>query len=228
MESIFIVEDNESIREAVAGYLKLADYNVTQFEGVTGVKDAIIEKKPDLLILDVMLPDGDGFIFAKELRQYSRVPLIFLSARESESDRITGFEIGADDYIVKPFSSKELVLRVAAVLRRASKNAQVTEGTVWKLGNDVLDFDEGSHRALLNGEELKLTAAEWKILVFLSSSGNAVVSREQILDQCLEYSFDGYDRTVDTHIKNLRAKLGRPDWVETVRGYGYRFAGELK
>ena len=228
MESIFIVEDNDSIREAVAGYLKLADYSVTQFEGVTGVKDAIIEKKPDLLILDVMLPDGDGFIFAKELRQYSRVPLIFLSARESESDRITGFEIGADDYIVKPFSSKELVLRVGAVLRRASKNAQTTEGTIWSLGNDVLDFDEGSHRALLNGEELKLTAAEWKILVFLSSSGNAVVSREQILDQCLEYSFDGYDRTVDTHIKNLRAKLGRPDWVETVRGYGYRFAGELK
>jgi DNA-binding response OmpR family regulator len=228
MESIFIVEDNESIREAVAGYLKLADYIVTQFEGVTGVKEAIIDKKPDLLILDVMLPDGDGFIFAKELRQYSRVPLIFLSARESESDRITGFEIGADDYIVKPFSSKELVLRVGAVLRRASKATQTTEGTIWKLGKDELDFDEGSHRAILNGEELKLTAAEWKILVFLSSSGNAVVSREQILDQCLEYSFDGYDRTVDTHIKNLRAKLGRPDWVETVRGYGYRFAGELK
>ncbi|MBN2628567.1 MAG: response regulator transcription factor [Spirochaetales bacterium] len=228
MESIFIVEDNDSIREAVAGYLKLADYNVTQFPGVSGVKEAIIEKKPDLLILDVMLPDGDGFIFAKELRLYSRVPLIFLSARESESDRITGFEIGADDYIVKPFSSKELVLRVGAVLRRANKNAQETEGTLWKLGNDELDFDEGAHRALLNGEELKLTAAEWKILVFLSSSGNAVVSREQILDQCLEYSFDGYDRTVDTHIKNLRAKLGRPDWVETVRGYGYRFAGELK
>ncbi|MDC7219503.1 MAG: response regulator transcription factor [Spirochaetales bacterium] len=229
MESIFIVEDNDSIREAVAGYLKLADYDVTQFEGVSGVKEAIIERKPDLLILDVMLPDGDGFIFAKELRQYSRVPLIFLSARESESDRITGFEIGADDYIIKPFSSKELVLRVAAVLRRATQNEEAAEGgTIWKLGNDELDFDEGSHRAVLNGKEVKLTAAEWKILVFISSTGNAVVSREQILDQCLEYSFDGYDRTVDTHIKNLRAKLGRPDWVETVRGYGYRFAGELK
>lgn len=228
MESIFIVEDNGSIREAVAGYLKLADYDVTQFEGITGLKEAVMENSPDLVILDVMLPDGDGFIFAKEMRQYSRTPIIFLSARESESDRITGFEIGADDYIVKPFSSKELVLRVAAVLRRASKGPMDTVGTIWNLGNDELDFDEGSHRALINGEELKLTAAEWKILVFLSSSGNSVISREKILDQCLEYSFDGYDRTVDTHIKNLRAKLGRPDWIETVRGYGYRFVGEMK
>ena len=228
MSSIFIVEDNEPIREAVSGYLKLADYEVTQFGGITGLKDAILEEKPDLLILDVMLPDGDGFIFAKELRQYSRIPLIFLSARESESDRITGFEIGADDYIVKPFSSKELVLRVDAVLRRACCETPAGSGSQWHLGQDILDFDEGTHIALLNGTELKLTAAEWKILIFLSSRGNAVISREKILDQCLEYSFDGYDRTVDTHIKNLRAKLGRPDWIETVRGYGYRFSGELQ
>lgn len=228
MESIFIVEDNDSIREAVAGYLKLADYEVTQFSGVSGLKEAIMEKKPDLLILDVMLPDGDGFIFAKEMRQYSKIPLVFLSARESESDRITGFEIGADDYIVKPFSSKELVLRVAAVLRRSGNEGANGGGTVWVLGRDILDFDESTHIARINDKEIKLTAAEWKILIFLSSRGNAVVSREKILDECLEYSFDGYDRTVDTHIKNLRAKLGRPDWIETVRGYGYRFAGEMK
>jgi DNA-binding response OmpR family regulator len=169
MESIFIVEDNESIREAVAGYLKLSDYEVTQFSGISGLKEAVMEDKPDLLILDVMLPDGDGFIFAKELRQYSKVPLIFLSARESESDRITGFEIGADDYIVKPFSSKELVLRVDAVLRRAGHDSRTGNGNIWILGNDTLDFDEGAHIALMNGEEVKLTAAEWKILVFLSS-----------------------------------------------------------
>ena len=227
MAHIFVVEDNESILEAVTGYLKLADHQVSGFGNLAGVRGALENQKPDLILLDVMLPDGDGFIFAKELLSRSSIPVIFMSARESESDRITGFEIGADDYIVKPFSPKELVLRVAAVLKRSSppklKGGHHQE---WQLEGQVIRTDEDSHKASLNGEPLKLTAAEWKILLYLSSNGGAVVTREQILDRCLEYSFEGYDRTVDTHIKNLRAKLGLPGWIETVRGYGYRFAGE--
>jgi len=226
MAHIYVVEDNESIREAVTGYLQLADHEVSGFGDLAGVKTALEDRVPDLILLDVMLPDGDGFIFAKELLAQNSIPLIFMSARESESDRITGFEIGADDYIVKPFSPKELVLRVAAVLKRASGPSVHAARHSWALEGHELTTDEDSHKASLNGEPLKLTAAEWKILLYLSSNNGAVVTREQILDRCLEYSFEGYDRTVDTHIKNLRAKLGQPGWIETVRGYGYRFAGE--
>jgi DNA-binding response OmpR family regulator len=227
MAHIYVVEDNESIREAVTGYLQLADHEVSGFGDLTGAKAALEERKPDLLLLDVMLPDGDGFIFAKELLTRQAIPIIFMSARESESDRITGFEIGADDYIVKPFSPKELVLRVAAVLKRTSGPVVAPSSHSWTLEGHKLTTDEDSHKASLNGEPLKLTAAEWKILLYLSSNGGAVVTREQILDRCLEYSFEGYDRTVDTHIKNLRSKLGLAGWIETVRGYGYRFAGEV-
>jgi len=226
MAHIFVVEDNESIREAVTGYLQLADHEVSGFGDLTSARASLEERRPDLILLDVMLPDGDGFIFAKELLSTQSIPLIFMSARESESDRITGFEIGADDYIVKPFSPKELVLRVAAVLKRTSGPALRISRHSWILDGHTLTTDEDSHKATLDDEILKLTAAEWKILLYLSSNGGAVVTREQILDRCLEYSFEGYDRTVDTHIKNLRSKLGLPTWIETVRGYGYRFAGE--
>ena len=226
MAHIYVVEDNKAIREAVTGYLQLADHEVSAYGDLAGVREAMERTRPDLILLDVMLPDGDGFIFAKELLGQYAIPLIFMSARESESDRITGFEIGADDYIVKPFSPKELVLRVAAVLKRAAGPAIQPADNNWILEGHKLSTDEDAHKASLDGEPLRLTAAEWKILLYLSSNKGAVVTREQILDRCLEYSFEGYDRTVDTHIKNLRAKLGQPGWIETVRGYGYRFAGE--
>jgi DNA-binding response OmpR family regulator len=226
MALIYVVEDNESIREAVLGYLKLADYNAAGFGNLTEAKTAIENRKPDLLLLDVMLPDGDGFIFAKELLSKEDIPLIFMSARESESDRITGFEIGADDYIVKPFSPKEMVLRVNAVLKRVSTPSSPSAVKKWEMDGHILETDENSHKAVLDGNLLKLTATEWKILLYLSSNGGSVVTREQILDRCLEYTFEGYDRTVDTHIKNLRSKLGMSGWIETVRGYGYRFTGE--
>jgi len=154
--------------------------------------------------------------------------VIIISKRNTESDRITGFEVGADDYLVKPFSTKELALRIIAILRRMNSMIQTVKEKRWNLGESILTTDENAHKALLNGSVLKLTTAEWKILIYLTSNGGAVVSREQILDRCLEYSFEGYDRTVDTHIKNLRSKLIDPHWIETVRGYGYRFAGMEK
>ncbi len=226
MAHIYVVEDNESISEAVSGYLQLADHEVSCFGSLASTRERLEERKPDLILLDIMLPDGDGFIFAKELLSKQTIPIIFMSARESESDRITGFEIGADDYIVKPFSSKELVLRVAAVLKRTSGPLAHVSRHSWVLDDHKLTTDEDSHKAALDSESLKLTAAEWKILLYLSSNNGTVVTREQILDRCLEYSFEGYDRTVDTHIKNLRSKLGFSGWIENVRGYGYRFAGD--
>jgi len=223
---IFLVEDNESIREAVAGYLKLEDHEVIEFGGVADVLEAMRHRAPDLAILDVMLPDGSGFALAKKIRAESRVPLVFLTAREAESDRITGFEIGADDYVVKPFSPKELVLRVQALLRRVGAAAGPKDADgCWECGGAKLCLDGAGHRALLDGVEMVLTVAEWKILEHLARNPGIVVSRERLLGESLGYAYEGSERTIDTHVKNLRAKLGDPGWVETVRGFGYRFAG---
>lgn len=223
---IFLVDDNKEVRDSLSEYLSLHEFEVQAFSSAQGVVDAYLKDRPDLIVLDVMLPDGDGFTLAKELRGHTKVPLIFLTARESESDRLTGFELGGDDYVVKPFSPKELVMRVKALLRRVK---HLDEDDLWMaswtLGEEVLRIDEETHRISLNDHEIRLTSSEWKILTYLVFNDESVVSREQILDRCLEYSFEGYDRTVDTHVKNIRAKLSNPGWIETVRGYGYRFSG---
>jgi DNA-binding response OmpR family regulator len=227
MARIFVVEDNESLREAVCSYLRLNDHEVVEFPRIGGVLEAIDTKPPDLIVLDVMLPDGDGFILARTIRKDHAVPIIFLTAKATESDRITGFELGADDYVVKPFSPKELSLRVEAVLRRSGERAMQAAGRMkWALGKRVLELDEAAHRASVGGMEINLTVAEWKILSYLATRSGTVVSRERLLGESLDYLVaEGSERTVDTHIKNLRAKLGAPEWIETVRGFGYRFSG---
>jgi DNA-binding response OmpR family regulator len=210
----------------VAGYLKLEDHEVVEFAGVADVLEVMRHRPPDLAILDVMLPDGSGFALAKRIRTESKVLLVFLTAREAESDRITGFELGADDYVVKPFSPKELVLRVQALLRRSGAAAAPQgAGGCWAHGASRLRLDAAGHRAVLDETDLDLTAAEWKILEHLASNAGIVVSRERLLGESLGYAYEGSERTIDTHMKNLRAKLGDPGWVETVRGFGYRFAG---
>jgi DNA-binding response OmpR family regulator len=229
MAEIIIVEDNESIREAVSSYLRLDGHEVREFGLVQGVLEAVKMRSPDLLILDVMLPDGDGFQLAKRIRERFQVPMLFLTARTSESDRITGFEVGGDDYVVKPFSPKELALRVQSIIRRTKKkDPDENARAVWKRGEDLLVMDHLSHRVSVNGREIALTAAEWKILAYLGSNHGIVVSRDRILGQCLDYMAEGSERTVDTHIKNVRIKLGTPDFIETVRGFGYRFTGEKR
>jgi DNA-binding response OmpR family regulator len=225
MAYVFIVDDDVTIREDISGYLRLLEHEVSEFSDLTDVKDALNSRKPDILILETTFTDGDGFIFIKEIRQKSEIPVIFISSRNSETDRITGFEVGADDYITKPFSIKELALRISAILKRVGNRMNIKKEKQWYLEDNTLLTDENAHKAEMNGTQLKLTTAEWKILIYLTSNGGTVVSREQILDRCLEYSFEGYDRTVDTHIKNLRSKLINHRWIETIRGYGYRFAG---
>ena len=230
MARIFVVEDNESLREAVCSYLRLNDHEVVEFSRLGGVLEAIDTKPPDLIVLDVMLPDGDGFLLARTIRKDHSFPIIFLTARATESDRITGFELGADDYVVKPFSPKELSLRVEAVLRRSGERAvRPVRSLRWALGGRVLQLDEAAHRATVDGGEINLTVAEWKILSYLAGRSGTVVSRERLLGESLDYLVaEGSERTVDTHIKNLRSKLGDPGWIETVRGFGYRFSGSAR
>lgn len=227
MACILLVEDNAFIREALAGYLQLDEHKVIEFGETRGVMEVIQRGVVDLVILDVMLPDGNGFNLAKSIREVSQIPMVFLTAKDSESDRITGFELGADDYIVKPFSSKELALRIQALLKRCSRQQaeQATPGYVWRLGDQTLELDKDTHKLVVNQQELYLTGAEWKILQYLAERENVVVSRERILSDCLNYFFEGSERTIDTHIANLRSKLGSGEWIGTVRGFGYRFNG---
>ncbi len=226
MACILLVEDNVFIREALAGYLQLDEHKIIEFGETKGVMDTVKRNIADLIILDVMLPDGSGFSLAKSIREISGIPILFLTAKDSESDRITGFELGADDYVVKPFSSKELALRVQALLKRCGQTK--TEGggkNRWTLDGKTLEIEPTTHRLTVGGGEVHLTGAEWKILAYLAERESLVISRERILSECLNYFFEGSERTVDTHIANLRSKLGEGDWIGTVRGYGYRFNG---
>jgi len=230
---IYVVEDNDAIRETICSYLRLAEYEVREFSTLSPVFDSLEFMTPQLCILDVMLPDGNGFELAKRIRaSYGDVAFLFLTARESESDRILGLELGAEDYIVKPFSPRELVLRVQAILRRVALSRldpgeQKERLSVWQLGAHRLSLNRATHEIWVNDEDVRLTRVEWKILSFLSSNPGDLISRERILGECLDYLHDGSDRTVNTHLKNLRSKLGEAQWIETVRGFGYKWVGEV-
>lgn len=234
MARIFVVEDNDGLRDTIVSYLQLDQHEVTAFPRLSGVQDAVRMQRPDLLILDVMLPDGDGFLFARTLRTTASVPIIFLTARTSESDRITGFEVGGDDYVVKPFSNRELMLRVQAVLRRlqAGRGSDTSRPAArrWVLPQNrrrhTLELHQAGHFCRHDGTEITLTAAEWKILSHLAQNASVVISRDRLLGVCLDYLAEGSERTIDTHIKNIRGKLGKVPWIDTVRGFGYRFTGK--
>lgn len=225
MANILLVEDNPLITEAVSSYLQLEGHKTTTFNKVAGVLDVIKRNTVDLAILDIMLPDGNGFMLAKDIRKISDIPLIFLTAKDSESDRILGFEVGADDYVCKPFSTKELVLRVQALLKRVGSKSEDKKIETWVFDKVKMIIDSEKHLLTINKKEVSLTSAEWKILIYLCSQSNQVISREKLLSECLNYNFEGSERTIDTHIANLRTKLGELDWIGTVRGFGYRFNG---
>jgi DNA-binding response OmpR family regulator len=245
--NIALIEDNENLRESVRAYLELEGYRVIEFDDLPDVQD-LTEAVPDCVILDIMLPSGNGLLLGKQFRQLSRAPLIFLTARVSESDRITGLELGADDYVTKPFSPRELVLRVNALMRRwrsddseedasatvsperdgGAQSTEAADARRYVLASHSLLISPGDHRISADEEDVKLTAAEWNILDFISRRPGQIFTRMQLLEQCLDSFAEGSERTVDTHIKNLRQKLGLADWIETERGFGYRFAGNAK
>lgn len=227
MSRVFVIEDNALIRESVAEYFQVNGFDVKEFERGTGVLDTLKVSPPDTIILDIMLPDVSGYILAKQIRTQSSVPIIFLTAREDESDRVMGFEVGGDDYVVKPFSTKELFMRTQAILKRVSPDtAEKREYGSWERSGELLTVDTRARRATVDERELQLTNAEWQILTYLVFREGRAISRQQILGECLGYLVEGSERTVDTHIANIRAALGNASWIETVRGFGYRFVSD--
>lgn len=229
-QTILIIEDEERIRRLLKMYLERDGFEIVEASnGEDGVALAV-ENNYDLVILDLMLPTLDGISVCKEIRKTKSMPILMLTAKGEESDRIEGFEAGADDYVVKPFSPREVVLRVKALLKR-SQGSQLTGGN--KLSSNVLVFsrlkiDNNAHRVTVNETDITLTPKEYELLYFLASHQDRVFDRETLLKEVWQYEFFGDLRTVDTHIKRLREKLGQVDetvaqMIATVWGIGYKF-----
>ena len=222
---ILLVEDEKPIRDAVTAYLEREEkYSVV---GVGDGQSAVEEFEKhqfDLVILDLMLPKLTGERVCRAIRDTSEVPIIMLTAKGEVDDRIIGLQLGADDYLVKPFSPRELVARVGALLRRARQDSE-PQLEVLDFGELVIDVS--GHKVSVNKHEVELTASEFKLLTTLARYPGRVYTRMELVEKVLGYDFEGYERTIDSHVKNLRAKLGddprNPTWLYTVHGVGYRF-----
>lgn len=220
--TILIVEDEADILNLLKYNFQSEGYEALTAKDGEQALEIVERQKPDVLLLDIMLPGMDGIEVCKTLKAKSEtrdIPVVMLTAKGEEEDRISGFELGIDDYVVKPFSPRELILRVGAVLRR-SKNPPKHDD-VWEHGGLRVDF--GEFRVMVDDQEADLTATEFNLLAALIKANGRVLSREHLLDKVWGYEFMGYARTVDTHMHRLRQKIGPyADWIHTVRGIGYR------
>jgi two-component system, OmpR family, response regulator RegX3 len=211
---ILVVEDEDAIAEPLVDGLRREGYDVSRV--ATG-EDALEAASTDLVLLDLRLPDIDGLDVCRQLRERSRVPIIVLTARGEEADRVVGLELGADDYVVKPYGLRELIARIRAVMRRTA-----SLGASGSLVVGELEIDERARRAVLDGTELELTPKEFDLLAALARDPGAAVSRQRLLAEVWQTSWYGSAKTIDVHVAALRRKLGDPGWIETVRGVGFR------
>ena len=226
IESILVVEDEEDIVQLIEYHLKQSGFSVIRApDGPSGLELAR-KKRPGLVILDLMLPGMDGKDVCRVLKSNpltQSIPILMLTAKAEEVDRVIGFELGADDYVTKPFSPRELVLRVKAILRRKEIPAEGEK--MIRVGELLIDIDR--HEVSVKNHPVQLTSTEFKLLAELASNRGRVQTRERLLDKVWGYTYEGYARTVDTHIRRLREKLGKTgDLIETLRGVGYRFSEE--
>lgn len=225
MIQLLVVDDEAKIREVIREYAEFNDFEVTEAEdgmvavGLCNVRDF------DIIIMDIMMPRLDGFSACKEIRKTKDIPIIMLSARSEEYDKLFGFELGIDDYVIKPFSPKELMARVNAVLaRRAAQAPKVQDQPVETLDFDGLSINMAGRIVTVDGEKIELTPKEYELLFYLVENKNIALSRDKLLSDIWGYDFFGDDRTIDTHIKNLRNSLGPyRDFIVTQRGVGYKF-----
>ncbi len=222
--TVLVVEDEKKIRDLVRGMLERAGLTVVSTGSGAEAIDLAGRVHPDLVVLDLGLPDVPGEEVAREVRRLAETPILMLTAKVTEADRIRGLELGADDYLTKPFSPRELVLRVQAVLRRGRAPAAAAGPASFGAGQLVIDDER--HRATVRGGVVELTPTEWGILVALAAVPGRVYSRYELVNRVRGYEFEGYERTIDSHVKNLRRKIerdpGAPEIVETVLGAGYR------
>jgi two-component system response regulator RegX3 len=226
--TVLMVEDETSITEPLSEALEREGF-ATEVARTAGEALQVAERsQPDLVLLDVMLPDGSGYDVCRSLRERSEVPIIMLTARGEETDRIVGLEMGADDYIVKPFSAREVAARIRAVLRRTTGEQRGATVRVGPLVAGRLTLDPGRRSATHDGRELELTRKEFELLELLLREAGSVISRERLLDEVWDVNWFGSTKTLDVHVSSLRRKLGddsaAPRYIHTVRGVGFRFA----
>ncbi|MCB0178453.1 MAG: response regulator transcription factor [Anaerolineae bacterium] len=225
-KTILVVDDKASLRTMVQEYLTAEGYQVVIADNGRTALFVARQEKPDLILLDIMMPEMGGYEFMQKHKQERDTPIILLTAKLEESDKVLGLELGADDYITKPFSMRELVARIRAVLRRAEKQAQPSE----VLEAHGLSLDKASRLVRLEGKSVDLTPSEFDLLATLMAWPGRAFSRGELLDRLQGTSFDGVERTIDVHIRNLRTKIepepSQPRYIETVFGVGYRFSAE--
>lgn len=220
---LLVVDDEARIRELIKKYATFEQYDVTEAESGMQAVELCRQQDFDLIIMDVMMPDLDGFSACREIRKTSAVPILMLSARGEEYDKLHGFELGIDDYVVKPFSPKELMMRVGAILKRSGAKSESRE--VVDIGDLRVDFT--ARRVTLEDKPLDLSPKEYDLLFYLVRNRGIALTREKLLSEIWGYDFFGDDRTLDTHIKLLRRQLGPyADRITTLRGVGYRFEQE--
>ena len=219
---VLVVDDESRMRKLVKDFLLRQNYEVLEAENGEEAVDTFFSVKDiALIILDVMMPKMDGWQVCREIRQYSKVPIIMLTAKSDERDELMGFELGVDEYISKPFSPKILVARVEAILRRTS----ATENDVTEVGGIVLD--KAAHEIIIDGVPLELSVKEFELLTYFMLNKGVALSREKILNNVWNYDYFGDARTIDTHVKKLRSKMGeKGDYIKTIWGMGYKFETE--
>lgn len=224
-QMIYCVEDDMNIRELVAYALKTSGYDAIGFENAAEFYKGLKDGNPDLILLDIMLPDEDGISILKKLRgknEYKDIPVIMLTAKSTEYDKVKGLDVGADDYVTKPFGVMELISRIKAVLRRIQKSISTD---MMVLGDIRLDIQK--HEVTVSGKEVILTYKEFELLTYLMKNQGIVLSRDKILEVIWNYDYEGESRTVDVHIGSLRQKLGSSgNMIETVRGVGYKMGNK--
>lgn len=225
--TILIVDDEEKIVEVLQAYLEKAGYDtLCAYDGTTAM-ELFKEHDVALILLDLMLPDMMGETICQSIRTNSRVPIIMLTAKTDENDLIKGLQVGADDYVFKPFSPRTVVAKIEAVLRRMESDELISVPVSYHEGNLVIDFQNGDVKA--HGKDASLTPTEYKILATMAKAPNRTFTREQLITYALDDNFDGYDRSIDTYIKSIRTKIEsdrkNPVYIITVHGLGYKFVG---
>lgn len=216
---VLVVDDEERMRKLISDFLKIKGYETVEAgDGEEAIDVFFADKEIALIILDVMMPKMDGWEVLKTVREHSKVPVIMLTARTEETDELKGFEYGADEYISKPFSPKILVARVEAILRRSGVN----QNEVVRVGG--IEVDKSAHSVKIDGKEIELSFKEYELLLYFIENKGIALSREKILNNVWNYDYFGDARTIDTHVKKLRAKMGtKGDYIKTVWGMGYKF-----